>query len=93
MKQLSDYMFSSAWQIDALNITSYEDYVVLKDVGDLRTGEVVKFIGFADVDNHYGIFVFTDSEGRVLEVPGDYSGRNSSKMAALKAALSKKQAD
>lgn len=87
MKQLSDYIFHSSWVINDVNIKSYEDYLVLADVGQLKRGDVVTFIGFADVDNHYGIFVFTDPDGKVLEVAGDFCGGNG--RAALKAALAK----
>ena len=91
MKKISDYIFDSSWTINDVNIKSYDDYLVLKDVGQLKRGEVVKFIGFASIDNHYGIFVFTDAEGAVLEVAGDFSGDNN--RDALKAALTRKQPD
>jgi len=71
--KLSDYIFDSASQFKHVNLTSYKEYLVLVDIGDLKKGDVVKFIGYAEVDNHYGIFVFTDSAGGVLEVSGDFS--------------------
>lgn len=49
------------------------DYRVIKSIGELRKGMIVRFVGFDDVDNHYGIYQFADSDGRTLGVPGDYS--------------------
>lgn len=77
-------------QLSELNLLPDEEYRVLKDVGDLKKDALVKFVGFDDVDNHYGIFVFVDSDGTVLEVSGDCSGPNHSCMTNLKLALSKK---
>jgi hypothetical protein len=87
MKKLTDYIFYSSWQLGELDIKPDEEYLVLNDVGGLKKGEVVRFVGYDDVDNHYGIFVFVDFAGLVLEVSGDFSGRSS--MANLKTALSK----
>ena len=53
----------------------------------LRTSQFVTFAGFDDVDNHYGIFVFTDLEGTVLEVTGGFSGRASYKPIELQRAI------
>lgn len=88
MKKLSDYIFYNSWQLRELNIKPNEEFVVLVDVGDMKKGDAVKFVGFDDVDNHYGIFVFVDSKGEVLEVSGDCSGPNHSCLADLKVALS-----
>ena len=87
MKALSDYTFSNSWQLTDLVIRPLDTCCVLANVGQLQQGQVVKFIGFDDVDNHYGIFVFTDGDGNVLEVNGDFSGPAS--LTALKAALAK----
>lgn len=87
MKKVSDYIFYDSWQLRELGLTPNEEYKVLLDVGDLKKGAAVKFIGFDDVDNHYGIFVFTDAEGKILEVSGDCSGPNHSCIAGLKIAL------
>jgi len=90
MKKITDYCYSSSWQTEELSklkITPGEKYLVLKDIGDLKKGELVKFVLFDDVDNHYGIFVFTDSADKILEVSGDFSGPLS--IDGLKAALSK----
>jgi hypothetical protein len=85
VKKISDYVFSNAWAIGPLK--SYEKYVVVADLGELKRGDIVKFIGFADVDNHFGIFVFTDKDGRVLEVSGDFCGLSC--LACFSSALSK----
>jgi hypothetical protein len=89
MKKLSDYIFGSAWQPGNLGMKPYEEFVVLFDLGDLKKGAVVKFIGFDDVDNHYGIFVFVDQKDKVLEVSGDCSGPNNSCLRDLRIALSR----
>jgi len=84
--KLSDYIFDSSWQFKHVNLTSYKKYLVLINIGDLKKGDIVKFIGYTGVDNHHGIFVFTDSAGGVLEVSGDFSHHASSE--ELKLALS-----
>lgn len=73
MKKVTDYIFSSPGRFEKLILEQGSDYLVLNDMGDLRKGQIVKFAGFSDVDNHYGIFVFVDSKGKVLEVTGDFS--------------------
>lgn len=88
-KKFDKYTFYDSWQLDELNMKPDDAYLVLQDVGELKQGERVIFLGFDDVDNHYGIFVFMDAERRILEVPGDYSGPNHSHMTDLKRALSK----
>lgn len=88
MKKISDYiLFYDSWQLRELNLKPGEEYLVVTDLGHIKKDNLVKFIGFDDVDNHYGIFVFTDSDGNVLEVSGDFSG--SSSLKRLEAALSK----
>lgn len=89
MKKLTDYNLCNSWQPSELGIKPDEDYFVLHDVGGLHKGDVVRFVGFDDVDNHYGIFVFVDATGQVLEVSGDCSGPNHSCLTNLKAALSR----
>lgn len=89
MRKISDYIFTDSWQLTDLPLKSYEDYVVLADVGDLKKGDVVKFVGFSDVDNHYGIFIFTNANNAVLEVPGDFSSPNGSALTTLTSALAK----
>ena len=87
MKRLSDYTFANAWQSGDLAMRPLDSYRVLADAGELKQGQIVKFIGFDDVDNHYGIFVFTDADGGALEVSGDFSGPSS--LQTLKAALAR----
>lgn len=52
----------------------------------------MKFVGFDDVDNHYGIFVFTDSRNRILEVSGDVFGGGGRFIDELKRAITKTSA-
>jgi len=87
MKKITDYIFNNSWQLTELNIKSNEEYMVVSDVGDLKNGDLVKFVGYADVDNHFGIYVFINSKKEVLEVSGDFSGAASFK--SLKSALLK----
>jgi len=89
MKKVTDYNFVNSWAVKELGVKPNEDYLVVKDVADLKQGELVKFVGFDDVDNHYGIFVFVDANGRLLEVTGDFSSPTHSSMTNLKLALSK----
>jgi len=89
MKKISDYNFSPSWQLGELGMKPGDAYRVLTDLRDLKKGELVEFIGFDDVDNHYGIFVFTDSEDNILEVGGDFSGLNHSLFLDLKLALAR----
>lgn len=78
MKKLSDYNFST-YGGNKRGLQWNEQYVVLKDIGQLKQGEQVKFIGYDDVDNHYGIFVFVDENDNILEVNGDFCGADSTK--------------
>jgi hypothetical protein len=89
MKKISDYVFYDSWQLKELDLRRGNDYVVSNDLGDLKKGKTVRFVGFDDVDNHYGVFVFTDSEGVVLEVSGDFSGSEHVRYLELKQALNK----
>ena len=50
MKQLSDYNFINSWQLGDLAMQPLEKYRVLADIGKLKKGQVVKFIGFDDAD-------------------------------------------
>lgn len=86
-EKLTDYNFGASWHRNQLDIKPSEEYVVLTDLGDLKKGERVKFIGYDDVDNHFGIFVFVDTEGKVLEVSGDFAGTDRVRQVEL--ALSK----
>lgn len=90
MKKITDYNFINSWAVRELNVKANEEYLVLKDLADLKKGQLVKFVGFDDIDNHYGIFVFVDANGNVLEVSGDFSSSTHSSMINLKQALSNK---
>lgn len=89
MKKVTDYIFYDSWVLKELAMESGAEYIVLQDLCDLRKGQVVKFIGFDDVDNHFGRFVFTNQDGAVLEVDGDFSSSEHSRFKELKNALSK----
>ncbi|PTU73464.1 hypothetical protein DBO85_14145 [Pseudomonas mangrovi] len=89
VKTITDYVFSNSWQLNELNMRPGDEYSVLADLCDLRQGEVVRFIGFDDVDNHYGIFVFIRADGAVLEVSGDFSGPGHAHLQGLRASLAK----
>jgi hypothetical protein len=89
MKTISDYLFYDSWLLNELNLKEGEEYIVLEDLCDLRNGLVVTFAGFNDIDNHYGICVFIDSEGAVLEVSGDFSGPEHDRVKKLKRAIKK----
>jgi hypothetical protein len=47
-------------------------YRVKEDIKDLRRGMTVRFVGFHDIDNHYGEYVFEGEDGAVLKVGGDF---------------------
>jgi len=87
MKKRDYYTFYDSWQLRELQIEPGQKFVAQIDLDDLKKGNVVTFTGFDDVDNHFGIFVFTDTDNNVLEVRGDFSGPAS--LQKLKMALSK----
>jgi hypothetical protein len=87
MKKISDYVFYESWQLKELDLRRGEKYVVVNNLCDLKKGTTVSFAGFDDVDNHYGVFVFTDTEGAVLEVSGDFSSPGHGRFIELKQAL------
>ncbi len=89
MKKISDYIFYSSWQLSDADIKPNESFTVTRDIGDLKAGESVVFIGFDDIDNHFGIFVFMNERNEVLEVAGDFSSPRSSSLNDLKNSLLK----
>jgi hypothetical protein len=89
MKKISDYVFFDSWQIKELNLKPGNEYFIANDICDLKKRTIVKFVGFDDIDNHYGIFVFTDPDGAFLEVWGDFSSPNHGRTLELKKALSR----
>lgn len=92
-QKVTDYIFYNSWQPNELGLTQGLDYLVLKDLDDLHAGQIVTFAGFDDIDNHYGIFVFIDSQGQILEVKGDFSGPDHSKVKELRLAIANVQTD
>ena len=87
MKKRDHHTFYDSWQLRELQIEPGQQFVAQIDLDDLKKGTVLTFTGFDDVDNHFGIFVFTDADNNVLEVRGDFSGPAS--LQKLKMALSK----
>jgi hypothetical protein len=49
------------------------EYEVRENLQELRTGMIVRFDGFNDIDNHYGRYEFTSRDGRSVAVAGDFS--------------------
>lgn len=88
MRKLIDYTFHDSWQLKELSLQKGSEYLVLKDLCDLRRRQKVTFLGFSDVDNHFGIFVFTDSLGAILRVSGDFSSSGHSRFNELRSAVS-----
>jgi hypothetical protein len=68
-------------------------YRVIQDLGELRAGMIVRFVGIDDIDNHYGIGEFTGPDGERLGVPGDYSTRRSSPLGPAYRYLVELEAD
>ncbi|HLT36909.1 MAG TPA: hypothetical protein VK034_11510 [Enhygromyxa sp.] len=62
-------------------LTPGHRYRVLQDIGELREGMIVRFVGFDDIDNHYGIYEFAGPDDCKLGVPGDYSTPRNSPLA------------
>jgi hypothetical protein len=89
MKKISDYIFCDSWQLAELNLRQGAEYFIAQDLCELKRGMSVRFLGFDDVDNHYGVFVFADSEGVLLEVRGDFSSPNHGRTLDLKQVLRK----
>ncbi len=73
MVLLSDYIFYDSWLLKELNLTVGQLYIATKNVGKISKGEAIRFEGFDDIDNHYGILVFT-CNGEIREINGDFSG-------------------
>jgi hypothetical protein len=48
-------------------------YRVIASIQGLERGRVVRYDGLDDIDNHYGVYTFTDEHGGKLEVSGDHS--------------------
>lgn len=74
MKSLTDYIFYDSWQEKKLNLKAGDRFRVIQTIGKLSCGDEVTYVGFDDVDNHYGIFVFKNQSNQALEISGDFSG-------------------
>ena len=48
-------------------------YRVVASIQGLREGMVVRFVGFDDIDNHYGRYEFITRAGEAVAVSGDFS--------------------
>ena len=90
-RAISDYTFYNSWILKEIGIQPNEAFSVTQDIGDLRTGEQVVFVGYDDVDNHYGIFVFTNARNEILEVTGDFLSLTGTRLNSLKNALEKRE--
>ena len=87
-RKRADYnLHDHPWTLGELAIRTGQQYVARTDLGDLKQGDVVQFVGFDDVDNHYGIFLFTDATGNLLEVAGDFAGPNHPRFKELEMGL------
>ena len=50
-------------------------------------GAKVTLCGFSDIDNHYGILVFKNEMNQPLEISDDYSSKDHSIFAEIRAAV------
>jgi hypothetical protein len=89
MRKITDYTYYKSRQAEELGIKANDRLSVLHDIGELKKGDVVTYIGFDDVDNHFGVFVFTNQKDEVVVVSGDFSSYTGPFMDELKAALLK----
>jgi hypothetical protein len=89
MKNFSNFEFSNSWQVTELNLKQGERYKILLDLASISAGEIAIFLGFEDIDNHHGNFVFQKLSGQIVEISGDYSGRDHSSYLKIKNALVK----
>ena len=87
MKKLTDFIFYASWQVKEMGLKVGAWYLAANDLSELKAGDIVKFEGFEDVDNHYGRFVFTDKSGNVRVVDGDFSSQERHKFKLLKDTL------
>lgn len=89
MKNVYDYVFSHSWQPQKLQLQQGAQYHVFTELGPFKPGEMAIFLGFEDIDNHYGKFVFKKPDGEIVEFPGDYSGPTHSSFLKIKCAFTK----
>ncbi len=89
MKLLTEYIFYNAWQETRLNLTAGDCFTVTQALGKLSCGDEVTYVGFEDVDNHYGIFVFKNQKNQALEIGGDFSTLSDQFISEFNTALQK----
>ncbi|HMU66802.1 MAG TPA: hypothetical protein PKE57_06645 [Cellvibrionaceae bacterium] len=89
MKNVYDYVFSQSWQTQELQLQQGVQYPIFTELGPFKPGEMAIFLGFEDIDNHYGKFVFKKHDGEIVEFPGDYSGPTHTSFLQIKCALRK----
>jgi len=87
VKSVTDYSFRDSWQVSELKLKPGTIYKVRAGFDDLQEGNEVEFVGFEDVDNHFGRFVFKDKESRLLEVCGDFCSNQHPSFKKLRNAL------
>ncbi len=85
MQKITDYVFSNSWQVKELKLKQGLLCRFVQPLKNIPRGAVMQFVGFEDVDNHFGRFVFMNKAGEIVELPGDFSGRNS--LSELKSAM------
>ncbi|UTA48330.1 hypothetical protein L1F30_02010 [Simiduia sp. 21SJ11W-1] len=88
MKKVTDFIFYDSWHVKEIGLTVGSFYLAKNDLRELKVGEVIKFAGFEDVDNHYGRFVFTNQSGQVVVVDGDFCTKDHPDFKQLKETLS-----
>ena len=72
MKSLTDYIFYNSWQEKKLGIKTGDRFKVIIPIGKLNINDEVTYVGYDDVDNHYGIFVFKNNANEPLEIGQDF---------------------
>ena len=61
-----------SWQEKALKIKAGDRFTVRQAIGELTVGDDIIYVGFSDIDNHYGIWVFKNKNNEPFEIPGDF---------------------
>lgn len=87
MADMTAHNFIDAWQNHELGLEPGNRYRFRLDIGAIKTGEQLSFLGFNAVDNHYGVFVFQRLNGERVELRGDYASSAHRAFLALKEAL------
>ncbi|MCH8498452.1 MAG: hypothetical protein LAT63_08230 [Marinobacter sp.] len=87
MAEITDHNFINAWQNHELGLAPGNRYRFRLDIGAIKAGEQLRFLGFNAVDNHHGVFVFRRENGESVELRGDYASNTHWAFLALKEAL------